>query len=362
MLFNSLLNIFNIFLGFLNLKVLFDILNPKVLDEFFIIQAIALSVSSIFTVSFEVVFQNFIPKWQNENDRILLFKSILITSSFYVIFLFLNFKIILLLPYAIMPLFSNFLYSKKRYALSNLINSLSLISIITAFIILKPRSLNHVLEIYFIVYLIVLIILIFVTKPKIAFKNDIFLEIKNYFKLSFISSLTSPLYRYLDRFVLGLLGDVGDVSGIVLIRRIDSTIRQILNAPLSIAAVEMSSDILYLKKFFPKYTLIAFGLFLLEIVFGYFAIILVAGSSFLKFYPSLIIFSIAFLISSFVSIFIIKKRVQNNPKPFLINNVLFVICYFIFSIILFEKFKEHAIALSFLISTIIAGYIALKVN
>ncbi len=362
MLFNSLLNIFNIFLGFLNLKVLFDILSPKILDEFFIIQAIALSISSIFTVSFEVVFQNFIPKWQNDNDRILLFKSILITSSFYVIFSFLNFKIILLLPYAIIPLFSNFLYSRKNYTISNSINSLSLISIITALIISKPKSLNYVLEIYFIVYLIVLIILILITKPKIAYKNEIISEIKNYYRLSFISSLTSPIYRYLDRFVLGLLGSVGDVSGIALIRRIDSTIRQILNAPLSIATVEMSSDILYLKKFFPKYTLIALGLFLSEIVFGYFAIILVAGSSFLRFYPSLIIFSVAFLISSFISIFIIKNRVQNNPKPFLINNILFVICYFTFSIILFGKFKEHAIALSFLISTIIAGSVALKVK
>ncbi|MEO0202639.1 MAG: hypothetical protein ABIL37_02825 [candidate division WOR-3 bacterium] len=329
------------------------------LDNFFIIQGISLSVSAIFTVSFETTFQNFIPKWSLEKSKILLFKAILLTSFFYINFSIFYPKIILLFPYAIVPLFLSYLYSRKQYLTSNIINSIAIISLIITLITFKPKALYDVLKFYFFIYSIFAIILIIITKPKAHFNLKIVQDISNYYKIAFLSSLTSPLYRYLDRFILGLLGSNGDVTGFSLIRRIDNTFRQILNSPLSIVTIEISSNIHYFEKFFPKYLFIVFLLFLLELIGGYFIILIVSNSYFLKFYPSLVIFSITFLISAVFSIFIIRKRVQNEPKPFLIYNASFAILFFAFSIMLFPIFQSTAIAIGFLLSTIISGFLAL---
>ncbi|MEO0196875.1 MAG: hypothetical protein ABIL78_03075 [candidate division WOR-3 bacterium] len=359
MLFNSLLNIFNIFLGFLNLKVLFSVLDIKTLDNFFVIQAISLSICAIFIVSFETTFQNFIPKWDLKASRILFFKALFITSIFYIFFSIIYPTLIFLFPFAIFPLFLTYLYSRKQYTLSNITNTITLILLISLILIFKPKVLIEIFKIYFFVYLLSIIFLIFFIKPIIAFHLDVISKIWDYYKIAFLSSLTSPLYRYLDRFILGFLGNVGDVSGFSLVRRIDNTFRQILNAPLSIATIEISSDITYFNKFFPRYLLIAFILFILEIVLGYLIILLVGGKEFIKFYPSLVVFSIAFLISAIFSILIIKRRVQNEPKPFLIYNVSFVVLFLIFSIILFPIFQSLSIAISFLLSTIFSGFLAL---
>lgn len=359
MLFNSILNIFSIFLTFLSIKILFSILEVSVLDSFFFFQAISLSISSVFIVNFEVVFQNFIPKIENSNARILLFEAISITTLFYFLISLINPILLLLLPYSILPLFLIFLYAKKQYLLSNTINISSILLFIFALILFKPNSLEKLLYVYFLTYLPFMIVCLFITKPKISFNKIILNEIWNYFKISFISALTTPLYRYLDRFILGLLGNTGDVSAFTLIKKVDNTIRQILNAPLSIATIEISSNEAYFYKFFPRYAILVFLFFFIELIAGYFILLYIGGKSFIAFYPNVIIFSFALLISAFFTIYIIKQRVRNNPTPFLIYNISFVILYFIFAIVLFSYFKSLSISLSFLISTIFSGLLAI---
>jgi hypothetical protein len=358
--FNSILNLINIGLGFLNLKVLFIFLDLKTLDNFFLIQSISLSISSVFIVSFEATFQNFIPKMSLKDGKILLTKSLILTSFFYLIFSIFNFKIFLFFPYAIFPIFLSYLYAIKKFTTSNIVNAFSIITTISLIFILKPKETTSVIFIYFLVYLIFCLFLIILIKPPLTFKKEIIFQIKDYYKLLFLSSLTSPIYRYLDRFILGFFGNVGDVSGFVLIRRIDNFIRQVLNAPLSIAVINISSNPNYFYEFFKKYLIFSFFLFISELILGYLLLIIIGGKIFLKFYFSLILFSFAFLISAIFSIFILKERVSNNPKPFLIFNTSFVIFYFILSIMLFKFFGYNGIALSFLISTIISNLIALS--
>ena len=360
MFFNSILNIINILLGFLNLKVLFIFLDLKTLDKFFLIQSISLSISSIFVVSFETTFQNFIPKMNLKDSKILLTKSLILTSFFYLIFSCFNFKIFLFFPYAILPIFLSYLYAIKKFTISNIINALSTIIVISLIFILKPREIISVILIYFFVYLMFCLFLIILIRPPLTFKKEIIIQIKDYYKFSFLSSLTSPIYRYLDRFILGFFGNVGDVSGFVLIRRIDNFIRQVLNAPLSIALVNISSNPNYFNKFFRKYLIFSFFLFIVELVLGYFVLLIIGGKIFLKFYFSLILLSISFLISAIFSIFILKERVLNNPKPFFIYNISFVIFYFLFSIILFNFFSYNGIALAFLLSTLISSLVSVS--
>jgi len=357
--FNSVLNLINIGLSFLNLKVLFIFLDLKALDSFFLIQSISLSISSIFIVSFETTFQNFIPKMSINDSKILLTKSLILTSIFYLIFSFFDFKIFLFFPYAIFPIFLSYLYAVKKFTTSHIINALSIITTISSIFILKPKETTLVIFIYFFVYLIFCLFLIVLIKPSLTFKKEIIIQIKDYYKFSFLSSLTSPIYRYLDRFILGLFGNVGDVSGFVLIRRIDNFLRQILNTPLSIAIINISSNPSYFNQFFKKYMFFSFFLFIIELVLGYFILLIIGGEVFLKFYFSLILLSFSFLISAIFSIFILKERVLNNPKPFFIFNISFVLFYFVLSIILFKFFGYNGIALSFLISTIISNLIAL---
>ncbi|MCS7244898.1 MAG: hypothetical protein N2504_01020 [candidate division WOR-3 bacterium] len=344
------------------MKILFSILEISILDQFFFFQAISLSISSIFIVNFEVVFQNFIPKIEDFNSRILLFEAIFITSLFYALISLIKPILILLLPYSILPLFLSFLYAKKLYTLSNAVNIFSILLFIFALIVFKPNSLEKLLYIYFFTYLPFVIISLFITKPKASFKKLILNEIWSYFKISFISALTSPIYRYLDRFILGFLGSTGDVSAFTLIKKTDNTIRQILNAPLSIATVEISSNEIYFYKFFPKYTILVLLFFFLELLAGYFILLYIGGKSFIAFYPNVIVFSFAFLISAFFTIYIIKQRVRNNPSPFLIYNISFVILYFVFAIILFNYFKSLSISISFLISTVLSGLLAIYIK
>ncbi len=347
-------------LGAAHIKVLFFLVDKAVLDQFFYFQALVLFAGTIPAVAMELVFQHFVPKSRKGESRALLGMGLILFSLFYAVMGLLIALmdprtpafVVFFLPFTGLSLLVSYSRAARRFHLANAMYLTSLALTVLGLLITHPRSPAGVGMVYGIASSIPFFGGIVILSP--LWRISGVKSFLRYTLYSFASVLTSPIMRYWDRIILERISP-GDVAGLTLIRRIDWFFRQILSSFMIWLIPRMSrGGNRTAKVVFPSYLLLSTGLFVMEVLAGKWIIELFSTSQYVKYYPLLIIFATAFLISSIYSFRMTLMRLSGKIDRFLLHNYIFS-ATFIAATLLLSGFSAKGIALSFLVATITGG-------
>ncbi len=357
---SGIYHVFVLLLGIAHVKVLFLLVDKPILDRFFYLQSLVLFAGTIPAVAMELVFQHFVPKSSPNESRSLLGMGLMLFAIFYMVMglliVLINNRtlpfVMLFLPFTGLSLLVSYARAARRFHLANALYLTSLILIVIGLFITRPDSPVRVGMVYGLASTIPFIAGIFLLSP--AWKLSGAGRFLRYISYSFASVLTSPIMRYWDRIIMERISP-GDVAGLTLVRRIDWLFRQILSSFMIWLIPRMSrGGSRTARMAFPSYLFLSLSLFIVEVAGGKWIIQVFSRSEYVRYYPLLVIFAVAFLISSIYSFRMTVMRVSGKISRFLIHNYVFSIT-FVLATLLLSGFSAKGIALSFLIATISAG-------
>ncbi len=357
---SGIYHVFVLLLGIIHVKVLFLLVDKSILDRFFYLQALVLFAGTIPAVAMELVFQHFVPKSRSEESRALLGMGLLLFILFYavmgIIIVLLNSQalpfVLFFLPFTGLSLLVSYSRAARRFHLANAMYISSLIFIVLGLLITRPQSPTEVGVVYGVGSIIPFTAGILLLSP--VWKIPETGRFLRYISYSFASVLTSPIMRYWDRIIMERISP-GDVAGITLVRRIDWLFRQILSSFMIWLIPRMSrGGSRAARMAFPSYLFLSLSLFTVEVAAGKWIIEAFSRDEYVRYYPLLVVFAVAFLISSIYSFRMTLMRVSGKIDRFLIHNYIFSITFVLATLVL-SGLSAKGIALSFLIATISAG-------
>ncbi len=366
---NGIYNSAVLLLGIVHIKVLFYFIDKDILNTFFYFQALIMFAGTIPMVAFEITFQNFVPKSEEEGRRKILGNALLIST---LIYLLLSAIVSLYrreaLPYVplmyatvILSLMISYSRAMSRFHLANGIYIVSILLTISGLWIFRPGSPIAIASIYFISGAIPAIISLPLFKP--IFRMELSRDFIQYLKGSLFAVITSPIMRYWDRILLERVSPQ-HIAGFTLVRRIDRLLRQILSSFMIWIIPRLSNPRTRektVKMFFPSYIALSLLLVSGEILAGRWLLRVFARADYAAYYPVLLIFALTLLISSIYSFKMTLLRLSGRIEPFVVHNYLFSIVFVIASLFLL-KFSVAGIATAFLIATLSAALYIMTVR
>ncbi len=379
----------NFILAFVQMKILTTYLTKREVGTFYGAQALGLILSGIAQFGFPMVFARFFPKYQAERreERIkdLFF---LATIVYWGIVLF-ELPIITLLkvlinvtPLREVMLLAFFTYSIYGYLIltgraytglrkMHLTALFTLATLITFNVVLfktrKSLTVHSVLLTLLLVTLPFLLIAIIILKPipqKLTDIKTTAKEIKSYGTYSFLVSLLSPFFMYLDRFLVAIFLPLDMAALFQIARRIELAVRQAFSVPLNVLAPEFSylwetdtdKDQKHLKGFssFSRiYHLMAALAFTLMMFLGKPFIRLISTREYLSAYPYMLTLLFGTLIASLFVPYMLMARSSGRMRSYFFGDLVFVVSYLILVIMLVKPFGLWGFVASWLLSYLI---------
>ena len=359
---NGIYNSAVLLLGGLHIKVLFYFVSKDTLNTFFYFQALVMFAGTIPLMAFELVFQNFLPKSTDLSRRRILGDALLMgtiiytilgaivwlyrpTSTPYIILLFIPILLSMIVSYS---------RAMGNIHLANGIYITSILLTIAGLFKFHPQEPIPIASIYSVAHAIPLIFALIYFRPIFTLRYS--RDFLRYTRGSLFAVLTSPIMRYWDRILLERISPQ-DIAGFTLVRRIDRLMRQIISSFMIWAIPKLSRPEIRertIRMLLPSYLFLSLALVIVEIWMGRWLLRVLAKTDYTAYYPILLIFAIALLVSSIYSFRMTVIRLSGRIEPFVIHNYLFALTFIVCSLLLL-KFSTMGIAMAFLIATLSAA-------
>ncbi len=376
---------FTLLLNFFILKILTNFLNPEEVGVYFTYLGGFLIFSQILIMGLPFVFTRFIPYWEEKKENEKIYSLI----NFFIIFYF-SFLLFLIF------VMNFFQFEKKKLLLLSVITTflLSFLSVQTS-IFNSLRKMEYSFTINFLYHFLFsfflfllrdklrverifilqsfsLIITIFsglfffFPFKKFNFKKfkNIFKEIKDFWKISFMLHFLSPFFEYADRIVIALFSGFTDVSLFTSMKKIVQPLRQILNYPEEAMAPEISARIENFERIFIPFnilrktlSILSLNFFFLFLIFGKNLVILITNSFYTKAYPVLLILNFRIFINALYSPYLLIYRSYGKITHFFYSDLFWIISFLILSYPMVKYFGILGLSILYVFSSLLVLFI-----
>lgn len=370
---------FTLLLNFFILKILTNFLDPEKVGIYFTYLGGFLIFSQILIMGLPFVFTRFIPYWEEKKEDEKIYSLI----NFFIIFYFslllflifvINFFKFETKKLVILSILTTFLLSFlsiqtsifnsfRKMEYSFIVNfSYLFLFFLSLFLFRKKLTVERIFILQFFSLIITSFLGLFLFSPfkKLDFKKfkNVFKEIKNFWKISFLLHFLSPFFDYLDRVIIAFFSGFTDVSLFTSMKKIIQPVRQVLNYPEEAMAPEISAKIENFEKIFIPFnilrkilSILSLHFFFLFIIFGKKIIILVTNSFYIKAYPVLLILLFRIFINVLYSPYLLLYRCYGNITHFFYSDLFWVISFLTLSYPAVKYFGIVGISLLYVFST-----------
>jgi len=383
----------NFVLAFVQMKILTSFLTREEVGAFYGAAAYGLILSGLAQFGFPTVFARYFPKYEAQGEAHKIKGLFMIATFIYWAIALVEFPISLLIKdlIAVGPLKNVIIIAFLAYILFGYLTLIAtaftglrkmhltalftLSTLITfnlgLFLFRKRLSVELALMTLMFSTLPFIIISFLTLRPFPAKTGGIIGEIRSYGTYSFLVSLLSPFFSYLDRFLVALFLPLGDAALFQIARRMELAVRQALAVPLNVLAPEFS----YLwesrgglvgkgKKGFELFarTYFVAGLlsFLLLVILGKPLILLTTTREYLASYPYLVFLLIGAIIACLYAPYTLLASSSGKMKLYFFSDLVFVLTYVSGVLLFVRPFRVWGFVLAWIIGHTITSLFVFK--